>query len=165
MKSIQFAARHVPLLLVAGLLVSAVALAAKPQGAGAGQDSKPNKAEQRLSQPNESPGRRDRFSGHFDSHHRTLVRNYYNAQYRAGRCPPGLARTNDGCMPPGQARHWAVGQPLPRDVMYYSLPPAFVVRLGVPPSGQRFVRVASDILLVGSDDGVVLDGIVNQGES
>ena len=111
MKSIQFAARHVPLLLVAGLLVSAVALAAKPQGAGAGQDSKPNKAEQRLSQPNESPGRRDRFSGHFDSHHRTLVRNYYNAQYRAGRCPPGLAKKNNGCMPPGPARHWAVVQP------------------------------------------------------
>ena len=66
-------------------------------------------------------------------------------------------------MPPGQARKWAVGQPLPRDVVYYSVPQAVVVQLGAPPSGQRYVRVASDILLIAIGTGMVIDGIQNLG--
>mgnify|MGYP001565081471 FL=1 len=29
-------------------------------------------------------------------------------------------------MPPGQAKRWTIGRPLPRDVVYYNLPPSIV---------------------------------------
>ena len=48
--------------------------------------------------------------GYFSDDHRTVVRNYYSEQFRVGRCPPGLAKKNNGCMPPGQARKWNIGQ-------------------------------------------------------
>lgn len=88
-----------------------------------------------------------------------MVRTYFENQYRAGRCPPGLAKKNNGCMPPGQARKWSVGQQLPRDVVYYSLPPTVVVQLGAPPQGHRYVRVAADILLIAIATQIVVDAI------
>jgi hypothetical protein len=33
--------------------------------------------------------------------------------YGVGGCPPGLAKKNNGCLPPGQARKLAIGQRLP----------------------------------------------------
>ncbi|MHB8951131.1 MAG: RcnB family protein, partial [Rhodoferax sp.] len=83
--------------------------------------------------------------------------------YRVGRCPPGLAKKNNGCMPPGQARKWAVGQPLPPGVVTYSLPTVVINQLGAPPAGQRYVRVASDILLIAIGTGLVIDAIQDLG--
>jgi Ni/Co efflux regulator RcnB len=97
---------------------------------------------------------------HFEDRHRVVVSNYYSEQYRAGRCPPGLAKKNNGCMPPGQAKKWNVGQPLPRDVVFYSVPQTLVARIGPPPSGCRYVRVASDILVVTISTRVVVDVLV-----
>jgi len=62
-------------------------------------------------------------------------------------------------MPPGQAKKWQVGRPLPHDVVYYDLPSDIVVQLGTPPAGHRFVRVASDILLMAVGTGMVVDAI------
>lgn len=105
----------------------------------------------------------DRVGGYFRDQQLTVVHNYYREPYRVGKCPPGVARKNNGCMPPGQARKWSVGQSLPRDVVYYPVPPAMVVQLGVPPSGQRYVRVASDILLIAMGTRMVVDGIQDLG--
>lgn len=96
---------------------------------------------------------------HFDDHRRTVARDYYRQHYSSGRCPPGLAKKNNGCMPPGQARKWSRGRPLPRDVIFYDLPPALVIELGVPPIGHRYVRVAADILLIAVGTGMVVDAI------
>ena len=47
---------------------------------------------------------------------RDTVRTYYRREFVAGNCPPGLAKKNNGCLPPGQVnRAWAVGQSLPPD--------------------------------------------------
>jgi len=100
---------------------------------------------------------------HFEDRHKVVIRDYYVGEYRAGRCPPGLAKKNNGCMPPGQAKKWTMGQPLPRDVIFYDLPPTLVVHLGVPPPGYRFVRVASDILLIAIGTGMVIDAIMDLG--
>jgi Ni/Co efflux regulator RcnB len=62
-------------------------------------------------------------------------------------------------MPPGQAKKWRVGRPLPRDVIFYDLPPALVVQLGRPPAGHRYVRVAADILMIAVGTGMVIDAI------
>src|SRR5437870_1009551 len=50
---------------------------------------------------------------YFRDQHRVVVHEYYGQAFRSGHCPPGLAKKNNGCMPPGQAKKWAIGQPLP----------------------------------------------------
>jgi Ni/Co efflux regulator RcnB len=102
-------------------------------------------------------------SGHFGDQHRRIAHDYYGEQFRSGHCPPGLAKKNNGCMPPGQARKWAVGRPLPRQVVYYDVPPSLVVQFGRPPSGYRYVRVASDILLIALGTGMVIDAMQDLG--
>lgn len=96
---------------------------------------------------------------YFDDGHRVAIRGYFEDSYRSGHCPPGLAKKRNGCLPPGQAKKWAYGRPLPRDVVFYDLPPDLVIRLGVPPAGHRFVRVAADILLIAIGTGIVIDAI------
>jgi Nickel/cobalt transporter regulator len=91
------------------------------------------------------------------------VHAYYAKSYGHGHCPPGLAKKGNGCMPPGQARKWAVGRPLPRDVIFYSLPPALVVQLTPPPQGYRYVRVAGDVLMIAAATGMVVDAITDLG--
>ena len=80
---------------------------------------------------------------------RNVVRTYYRTEYDAGRCPPGLAKKNNGCLPPGQAKKlWAIGQPLPGTVVFYPLPGPLLMQLTPAPSGYQYVRVANDILLM-----------------
>ena len=63
-------------------------------------------------------------------------------------------------MPPGQAKkRWRYGHPLPRDVVYYDLPRPLVLELPAPPDDYRYVRVASDILLIAIGTGMVVDAI------
>lgn len=100
-----------------------------------------------------------RISIYFGDHHRDVIRQYYSDSYHSGHCPPGLAKKNNGCQPPGQAKKWRYGHPLPSDVIYYDLPPQVVISLGIPPEGQKYVRVASDILLIAVGTGLVLDAI------
>lgn len=103
--------------------------------------------------------------GYFDDGQRRAARDYYEPRWRSGKCPPGLAKKGHGCRPPGQAKHWNRGEPLPRDVVYYPVPASVQVRLGTPPAGHKFVRVAADILLiaVGTGTGMVIDAIKDLG--
>lgn len=96
---------------------------------------------------------------YFTDQHRVVVHQYYVDEFNRGHCPPGLKKKHNGCMPPGQAKHWSRGQPLPRDVVYYPLPPAVVVNLGPPPPGAQYVRVANDVLLIAIGTGMVLDAL------
>ncbi|WP_026296276.1 hypothetical protein [Aromatoleum toluclasticum] len=99
----------------------------------------------------------------FETRERTVIREYFSREGGAGRCPPGLAKKGNGCMPPGLAKKWSVGRSLPRDVVYYDLPPALVVELGVPPAGHKFVRVAGDILMIAIGTSMVVDAIEDLG--
>lgn len=97
---------------------------------------------------------------HFSDENRGQVRDYYVQEYRqTGHCPPGLAKKNNGCMPPGQAKKWRVGQPLAKDVVIYEVPQQLVVRIGPPPAGHKYVRVAGDILLIATGTRMVIDAI------
>lgn len=96
----------------------------------------------------------------FEEHQRNAVRDYYRAESEGKRCPPGLAKKNNGCMPPGQAKKWQVGQPLASDIVYYDIPTEIATQLGAPPEGHRYVRVASDILLITQGVGNVIDAII-----
>jgi hypothetical protein len=66
-------------------------------------------------------------------------------------------------MPPGLAKRWRVGEPLPRDVALYSLPPTLVVQLTPPPAGYRYVRVESDILMIAAGSNMVAAAIEDLG--
>jgi Ni/Co efflux regulator RcnB len=101
------------------------------------------------------------FGSYFGGSQRDAARDYYGSQYSGKRCPPGLAKKNNGCMPPGQAKKWSVGHTLPRDVVFYPVPQTVSVRIGVPPSGYRYVRVANDILLIAIGTSMVVDAIEN----
>ncbi len=102
-------------------------------------------------------------SGHvnirFGDEQRRAVREYYATGPRAGQCPPGLAKKNNGCLPPGQAKAWQIGQPLPRGVVVYPLPRDLERRLGPPPAGYQYVRVAADILMIAVGTSMVIDAI------
>lgn len=96
---------------------------------------------------------------HFREQQGTVARDYYHHEFERGHCPPGLAKKRNGCRPPGQAKKWRIGRPLPRGVIYYDLPPPLVVELGHPPPGYRYVRTGSDILLIAIGTGLVVDAI------
>lgn len=96
---------------------------------------------------------------HFDDHQRRIISDYFGPRFRSGRCPPGLAKKYNGCMPPGQARQWRMGYPLPPNIVFYNLPAALLGQLGYPGPGYRYVRVAGDILLIAAGTGLVIDAI------
>lgn len=104
-----------------------------------------------------------RHGEHFSEGHRVVVREYYQDEFRRGKCPPGLSKKRNGCLPPGQAKKWHVGHRLPKEVIYYEIPPAIVVQLPRPSPGYRYVRVASDILLIAVGTGIVIDAIQDLG--
>jgi Ni/Co efflux regulator RcnB len=100
---------------------------------------------------------------YFDDRTRVVVHDYYDPIIVSGRCPPGLAKKNNGCLPPGQARRWVIGERLPPRVIYYDLPPPLLVQFPPPPYGYRYVRVDSDILLMAVGTGLIVSAIENLG--
>jgi len=48
-------------------------------------------------------------------------------------------------------------------VIYHTVPPELVTQLGAPPPGHKYVRVASDILLIAVGTGLVVDAINDLG--
>ncbi len=97
-------------------------------------------------------------------HDRSLVQTYYRNEYSAGRCPPGLAKKNNGCLPPGQAKKtWQIGQPLPSDVIWHPIPRALRVQLTPPPYGYDYVQLQDDIVLMATATRVVAAMLGNVG--
>jgi Ni/Co efflux regulator RcnB len=95
---------------------------------------------------------------YFNDQQRTFAREYYTTTYKDGkRCPPGLAKKNNGCMPPGQVRNWAVGQPVPRNVTVYSVAQPVIRMLPPAPYGYRYARIGGDIVLVQQQNNIIVD--------
>ena len=170
MKTIISISQCALLLLIGALAAPGAVLADKPEGAGRGKGKdKHERAEQRDDdrggrQESQGGGKQEGKRKHFKDEDREYVRDYYSGEYnRKGKCPPGLAKKNNGCMPPGQAKKWDYGRPLPRDVVYYEVPQPVVVRIGAPPSGYKYVRVASDILMIAIGTRMVVDAIQDLG--
>lgn len=95
---------------------------------------------------------------YFNDQQRIYVRDYYTQTYGPGKkCPPGLAKNNNGCMPPGQVRNWAVGQPVPRGVTIYAVPQPVIRQLPPAPYGYRYARLGGDIVLVQQENNLIID--------
>jgi Ni/Co efflux regulator RcnB len=153
-------------LVIGGIVAVGPVMADKPEWAGNGNGKKnqsKDKRDEQRGEQHDKDGRSGKKGSHFEDRHRVVVREYYGEQFRGGHCPPGLAKKHNGCMPPGQAKKWKLGRPLPHDVVFYEVPQALVVRIGPPPSGYRYVRVASDVLLIAIGTSMVVDAIQDLG--
>jgi len=157
---------------LAAALAAAPALADKDSGGGKGKDKHGDKWEQK----DDKHGKKDdhkhdkqadkqadkhreaRQGAYFDDHDREHVHGYYTS-YQGKKCPPGLAKKNNGCMPPGQAKKWHVGERLPSTAVIYTVPQPILVQLPPPPPQHKYVRVAGDILLITIGTQMVIDGI------
>lgn len=180
--------RNAVVLLLAAALAAGPALAEKPDWAGGGgggkgkdkgekhqmvdkregKGGKGGKADKHVAKAEKKDGRgkgggaprEARVGAYFTDGDRGAVRTYYSQHYGGGKgCPPGLAKKNNGCLPPGQAKKYAIGQPLPVGVIFYPVPSAVLVTLPPPPIGHKYVRVAADILLIAVGTSMVVDAM------
>ena len=176
MSPFRFQAHGLVALAIASMFLAGPSLADDDHGNGKGnkhgdkhadkEERKADKEERKREQKADKHRDREdvRVGQYFNDNQREAVRGYYHQQYGDGRrCPPGLAKKNNGCMPPGQARKWAVGQPLPSSVVYYPVPSAVTVQLGAPPAGHKYVRVAGDILLIAIGTSMIVDAVTDLG--
>lgn len=177
MRKLRLQTSRLIALAMVGLFTAQSVLADKPAGVGGGRGGKHERGDHSRHEREWHEDKWDR-EGHddhdrhdregerrryFDARHRTIIEGYYAEQFRLGYCPPGLAKKHNGCLPPGQAKKWAIGRPLPPDVRYYDLPATVVMQLGMPPAGYRYVRVANDILLMSVGTRMILDAITDLG--
>lgn len=159
-------------LLAAAVLLSAPAFAEKPEWAGKGkggdkhEQKQEQKAEKHAQKQHDKAVKRAekrerqeiKHGAYFNDEQRGYARQYYTQYYaEKHRCPPGLAKKNNGCMPPGQARKWQVGQPLPAGVTVYSVPQPVMVHLPPAPYGYRYARVGGDVVLIQIRGNIVVD--------
>lgn len=163
-------------LTVAAALIAGPVLAKDGEGNGRGQGKQREKAEKRWDKEQKLADKRDDkerkrvekrrvedvpVGGYFSDRHRSYARQYYTERYsKAKSCPPGLAKKNNGCMPPGQAGKLMPGQPVPAGVTLYPVPQPVMVQLPPPPYGYRYARVGNDIVLVRNENQLIVDIIV-----
>jgi hypothetical protein len=153
--------------LVAVLLATFVAAApalAEKGGHGKG-GGKPDKGTSHGNSHGGGPGNSGHSKGKgpkkFEASERSAIESYYRDEYsRSGNCPPGLAKKNNGCIPPGQAKKWSVGSHLPPDVHIAPLPPALVGTLVAPMPGYNYGYVDGGVVLFGVADRVIIDVVI-----
>jgi hypothetical protein len=147
--------------IAAALLAAAPAFAKDhgDQGDGRGEGHGKGHGKGREKHEERAERREDvRQGAYFTERHRSEVRRYYVEHYGGPKgCPPGLAKKNNGCMPPGQARKWAVGQPIPAGVTVYAVPQPVLTYLPPAPVGYRYERVGGDLVMIHVSDRVVVD--------
>ena len=136
---------------------------ALPSAALAEKGGKPNKGKGHdkawQSGPGKGPGGPPGHARKFGSNDHAAIRAYYGRRIGRGNCPPGLAKKRNGCLPPGHAKRWAVGRPLPYGVTWYAVPHDLVVRLTPPPYGYRYVYLDGGVLLLNLGTRVVFDAV------
>ena len=153
-------ASHALIVAAAGALLATPVAAQPPWAKGKGN----SEAREPRGVPERVVGRPAGNAGlRFEDRQRTVIREYYVREYQRGFCPPGLAKKNNGCMPPGQAKKWRMGRPLPADIVIYDLPPPLVVRIGIPPEGYKYVRAGADILMIAVGTKIVVDAVRDLG--
>ena len=123
------------------------------------EDKRADKREDKAEKRAEKRERKDIQQGaYFNDQQRVFAREYYTTNYgTAKKCPPGLAKKNNGCMPPGQVRNWVVGQPVPRGVTVYPVAQPVIRMLPPAPYGYRYARIGGDIVLVQQQNNVIVD--------
>lgn len=149
-------------------LLSVALLAAGPvwadppagKGGGKGQGQSQGQGQGRGGEGKEHGNSQGNGPAGFAPNDRTVIQNYFAAPTSGPNCPPGLAKKNNGCMPPGQAKQYTIGRALPAGVVMYPLPGNLVGRLA-PPPGYQYMRVGSDILMLAIGTNMVVSALEN----
>ena len=151
----------ITLALLASISLAGQTAGAGEQGKGKGKPQSHGNSQKHESGRSEGPGGGPYFSSdkNFLDDDRRTIHDYYGKVAHSGKCPPGLAKKDNGCMPPGQAKKWELGRPLPRDTIFFPIPPDLLGRIAPPPTGHRYVRVGSDVLMIKSNTGLVAAAI------
>jgi hypothetical protein len=96
----------------------------------------------------------------FDPDQRGRVQVFFVETHGRGKCPPGLAKKNNGCLPPGQAKkRYVVGRPLPSTIRWEPVPRDIEVRIGPAPSGYQYGIVDGDLVKLAVGTLLVVDAI------
>ena len=96
----------------------------------------------------------------FSDTQREAAHSYFVTQHGRGNCPPGLAKKNNGCLPPGQAKkRYVVGHSLPHGIVVGDLPPELSVRIGPAPAGYRYGILDGDLVKLAVGTMLVSDAI------
>lgn len=140
-------------------LAVALMLALAPLGALAEKGGKHNGKGPNGHEARDNEGSSVSVEFRFGDSDRRAVQEYYRTPARGKGCPPGLAKKGNGCLPPGQAKKWARGRPLPHDLVVYDLPPDLRYRLPPPPSGHRYVQLGADVLMIAIGTSMVVDAL------
>ena len=76
---------------------------------------------------------------------------YYRDEVAAGRCPAPLVRRDKVCGAPAAlpARAWKLDQPLPDGLKADAPPPGLIAKLSPSPAGHQYMRVDTDIIIIG----------------
>jgi len=143
--------------IAAGLAVSPASADKGGKGKGKGKD-KDRDAVVVVKEKDAEKGRREVVV--FADRDRDAVRSYWVETYGRGNCPPGLAKKNKLCLPPGQyQKRYVIGRPLPSTVVVQPVPPVLVRRLGPVPTGYEYVIVDGDIVKLAVGTRLVADAI------
>jgi len=96
----------------------------------------------------------------FSGAQREAARLYFVEAYGRGNCPPGLAKKQNGCLPPGQAKkRYVVGHPLPQGIVVGKLPEELFVRIGPAAPGYRYGILDGDLVEFAVGTMLVVDAI------
>jgi len=96
----------------------------------------------------------------FSATQREAARLYFVNEHGRGNCPPGLAKKQNGCLPPGQAKkRYVVGQSLPPGFLVGTLPVELSVRIGPAPAGYLYGIVDGDLVKLAAGTMLVVDAI------
>ena len=96
----------------------------------------------------------------FSDTQREDARLYFVKEHGRGNCPPGLAKKQNGCLPPGQAKkRYVVGHSLPQGIVVQNLPAELSVRIGSAPPGYRYGIVDGDLVKLALGTMLVVDAI------
>jgi len=143
------------------------ALADPPAHAGKG-DAEPGKA-QKQNKDARNVGRHGqggRYGGRtqmpaaIETGDRFRIQAYFSDSYGERDCPPGLAKKNNGCLPPGQAKQYARGDVVPGGARLIRLPEDLEARLRPLPPGYVYRRADGAVLVVAEAARKVIDIVV-----
>ena len=91
---------------------------------------------------------------------REAARSYFAKEHGKGNCPPGLAKKNNGCLPPGQAKkRYVIGQSLPHGIVVGELPVELSIKIGPAPAGYRYGILDGDLVKLAVGTLLVVDAI------
>ena len=145
--------------LLALSLVLALPTAALADKGGNPNKGKGHDKDWQAGPPGKGPGGPPGHAKKFGSNDHAAIQAYYGRRIGTGHCPPGLAKKNNGCLPPGQAKRWNVGQALAPGVAWHAVPQELYVRLTPPPYGYRYVYLDGAVLLLNVGTRLVLDAV------